>query len=150
MDNRESEGLVKGDGTERGGLWSGRGLSGGVGVLGSLGRAEAKSLQRVVSADTGGAEEEAEAAEDPRQPGPRWGRARVLWRSVQDRSANGEVGLSKYTMWSSKGHCSQQMITTEGQITQYNILYYRKSSHDYKMSSKKCLFTKTSLKTGNI
>lgn len=69
MDNRESEGLVKGDGTECGGLWSGRGLSEGVGVLGSLSRAEAQSLQRVVSADTGGAEEETEAAEDPREPG---------------------------------------------------------------------------------
>ena len=37
--------------------------------FGVLSRAEAKSLQRVVSADTGGAEEQAGAAEDPREPG---------------------------------------------------------------------------------
>ena len=57
----------------------------------------------------------------PRRQGPHWGRAIVLWRSVQDSSANGEGGLSKYTTWSSKKHCSQQ-VTTEGQIIQYSVL----------------------------
>ena len=46
-DAGESGGLEKGDRTERGGLWSGGGLSEGVGVSGSLSRAEVPELTEV-------------------------------------------------------------------------------------------------------
>ena len=46
-DNRESEGLVKGDGTECGGPWSGRGLSEGAGISASRSRAEVPELTEV-------------------------------------------------------------------------------------------------------